>query len=415
MKKLIHTIILAAAFSACSDEILPAPALSFFSDKPEILDETAIFRLAVANMPAGSEYRFPVTFGGTAESGIDYEASSDAFVFGGENPVDSIVVKTLKFGTGKTVSMTVEQPEGMEGGKYMTSEYTLQGLIANVTLSGTYGILADSTYVKFSLTDDKGRAKTLSRDTEITLLVDKEKSTAVEGVDFEIADSSHFTLQAGQKGGEFKLRTLNQKAQSGKDRIALSIGYEPSLGAGESITMDIDIMDKKWNALNGKWVIDTLVTDTTYMMKFWGDKCTGYNLFPKYNRTDAVSFELDECQFKPDFLSYFYFYFTGQANLRRNTAISLDLGNGESVDLQTFIIDNTNRDFSKDSQSEDKESVIAMRILEGIEDAADTLDFYVIDYISKSFMPELEAMGKYAPEKPVAASPGQFINITFTK
>ena len=30
-------------------------------------------------------------------------------------------------------------------------------------------------------------------------------------------------------------------------------------------------------------------------------------------------------------------------------------------------------------------------------------------------MPELEAEGKYAPEKPVAASPGLYLNVKFTK
>jgi hypothetical protein len=48
-------------------------------------------------------------------------------------------------------------------------------------------------------------------------------------------------------------------------------------------------------------------------------------------------------------------------------------------------------------------------------DNTDSLDFYVIDYVSKSFMPELETEGKYAPEKPVAASRGLFLNHTFTR
>ncbi len=126
MKKLIYTIILAAAFSACSKDITLTPAISLFGEAPELTETTAIFRLAVANMPDSTERRFPVTFGGTAERGIDYEASSDAFIFGGESPVDSIVISTLVFGTGRTVSLSLNVPEKMEGGKYLTSEYTLQ-------------------------------------------------------------------------------------------------------------------------------------------------------------------------------------------------------------------------------------------------------------------------------------------------
>ncbi len=71
MKKILYMIILAAAFSACSDSISLNPAMSLFSDRPEVSDETAIFRLAVINMPEGAERRVPVTFGGTAERGTD--------------------------------------------------------------------------------------------------------------------------------------------------------------------------------------------------------------------------------------------------------------------------------------------------------------------------------------------------------
>ena len=99
--------------------------------------------------------------------------------------------------------------------------------------------------------------------------------------------------------------------------------------------------------------------------------------------------------------------------MKKAGSLDLDLGNGETASLQTFLIDNTNRDFSEETKSEDKESYIGVRILEGEE--ADTLDLYVIDHMSKSFLPELVTEERYAPEKPVAASPGLFLNLTFTK
>ena len=90
----------------------------------------------------------------------------------------------------------------------------------------------------------------------------------------------------------------------------------------------------------------------------------------------------------------------------------MDFGDGTTGDVQTFLIGNTNRYFSEDLMSEDDKSYIGLRLLEG---PTDTLSLYVIDYTSKSFMPELEAENKYAPEKPVAASPGLFINLRFTR
>ena len=65
----------------------------------------------------------------------DYTISGDRFVFGGENPVDSIVVTTLKLGTGRTLSLSVDVPEGYAAGKYLTSEYTLQDKLAFFSFS----------------------------------------------------------------------------------------------------------------------------------------------------------------------------------------------------------------------------------------------------------------------------------------
>ncbi len=415
MKKLIYAIIFAVSLMSCSDDTVMKPALSLFSDKPEILDETAVFRMAVINMPDGEERHFPVTFGGTAEFGIDYEVSGDEFIFGVAEPVDSIVVKTLKFGTGRTVSMNVTLPEGMESGRFLSAEFTLHEKPALITFNQDRKILADSAMVSFSLKDKEGKDKVLGIDAEVSVSVDREKSTAVEGEDFVFADSSHFNIIAGKSSGELKIKKLKDITDEGRDKIVFRISHDPKFAEGTVRELEMDLMDAQWGSLKGKWKIDTLVTDTTYMKNFWGDKCTGYDLFPKFQSADAVSFDLNTASFTPSFSSDFKLYFTGLSKFTPGPKMSLDLGDGKSADLQTFILDNTNRNFVKEPASEDKESIVGARIIEGLEENPDTLDFYVIDYVSKSFMPELEAQGKYAPEKPVAASPGLYINITFVK
>ncbi len=391
------------------------PAASLYSDKPEVLDETAIFKLAVINLPEGETRRFPVTFGGTAERGIDYEVSSDEFIFGGENPVDSIVVTTLKFDTEKTVIMNVEVPEGMAAGHHLSAEYTLQATPAFIGFSKDYRILTDSTYVKFSLADAEGKAKVIGIDAKVSLSVDVTKSTAVEGEDFEFADSSHFTIKPGEGEGQLKIRKLKAKPEAGRDKIVLMMSHADKFGEGSLRELEIDLLDTLWSRLDGRWKIDTLVTDTTYMMNHWGEQCTGYEFFPKFRGSDAISFDMGNNVFGASFASDFKLYFTGDSGFRKGAEMTLDLGEGRSTELQTFVLDNTNRYFSQNEISEDKESLVGARIIEGLEEAPDTLDFYVIDYVSKSFMPELETMGKYATEKPAAASPGLFLNITFIK
>ena len=188
--------------ASCQEEVLLKPAASFFTEKPELTDTTAVFRLAVANVKAGDEpVRFPVNFGGTAEKGIDYLVSGDAFVFGGDSPVDSIVVKTLKLGTEKTLSLSVSLPEGFEAGKYTHSEYILHDKFAFVSFAAKHRSMIDSTNVLFSLKDKSGNAKTFNKDIDILMNVDIEKSTALEGVDFIFSDSTWFTIAAGETVG----------------------------------------------------------------------------------------------------------------------------------------------------------------------------------------------------------------------
>ena len=136
------------------------------------------------------------------------------------------------------------------------------------------------------------------------------------------------------------------------------------------------------------------------------------DLLPKYDERDNITIIMSSLAFTPSFRSDFKNYFTGMSTFSKGPMIELDLGDEGNTEIQTFRIENTNRYFSKDQKSEDKESLVGLRLF---PDNTDSLDLFVIDYVSKSFMPELEAAGKYAPEKPVAASPGLFLNMSFTR
>lgn len=412
MKRYIFMAIFAAALISCSDEISVTPAVSLFSDKPEVSDETAIFRLAAAFMPDSTEMVFPVTFGGTAERDIDYTASADAFVLGGESPVDSIVITTIRFGTEKTLNLTVDLPEGTDGGKYLTSGFTLQDYPAYITFSRDFGILADSAAVAFTLTDREGKSKVLNKDTEISLILDKDRSTAVEGTDFLIQGGTKLTIAAGKSSGRIKLIRPDEMPVSGNEKIFFKMSHDEKYGTGEFSEMELSIMENRWSGLHGKWNIDTLITDSLSMREYWGDTYTGMEFYPKQGLYDYMEFDMTTCGFMPSFFSRMKNYFLGDSYFRNGPEIEMDFGDGTAGDVQTFLIGNTNRYFSEDLMSEDDKSYIGLRLLEG---PTDTLSLYVIDYTSKSFMPELEAENKYAPEKPVAASPGLFINLRFTR
>ena len=370
--RLLTLIAIAGLVGACSKDIALDPAVSLFAPQPEVFEETAIFRLASMGMDAPSDQSFTVTFGGSAERGVDYTVSGDRFVLGGENPVDSIVVTTLKLGTDKTVSLTVEVPDGIGNGKYMTSEFTIQDKLAYFSFPASYSMVADSRDIEFNALDRKGKAKVLGKEATVTLSVDTERSTAVEGEDFVFADSSYYIISQGKGAGKLKLKSLRPRAMEGRDKVVLNLGFDEKYGAGAECQIEIDLLDTLWSTLNGEWKIDTLVTDAAYMSQYWGETCTGFELIPEYNKSDAVDFDLNAGSFNPKFRSGFKNYFLGKSVMKKAGSLDLDLGNGETASLQTFLIDNTNRDFSEETKSEDKESYIGLRILEGEE--ADTLD-----------------------------------------
>lgn len=412
MKRIIYILTLAAAIVSCQKELPLEPAISFFGASPEISEETAVFRLAYANITDSTERVIPVTIGGTAELGTDYTISGDKFVFGGENPIDSIVVTTLKLGTDRTLSLSVDVPQGYVAGKYLTSEYTLQDKLAFFSISKTYLMASDSLDVVFLSVDKNGNPKALTKEAEIFLNVNKEKSTAEEGIDFAFADSTRFVIKGGESQGRLKLKSLRPHPADGQDKIVLNLAYGEKYGAGPNPEIEISLIDTLWKHLSGTWEADSLMTDSLYMAKFWENSCTGMEFFPEFNNRDWLTFDIENTTLTPSIRSGFKNYFSGKSSLRKGSSLTLDLGEGNSADLQTFWLDNTNRYFSAEINSEDKESLIGVRFF---PDNTDSLDLYVIDYVSRSFMPELETEGKYAPEKPVAASPGQFLNLIFKR
>lgn len=417
MKRKIIILATAVAFLAsCQDEMTLNPAASLFSDKPELKEETAIFRLAVANVADSSQaVVFPVRFEGTAERGTDYSVSADAFVFGGESPVEAITVTTLKRGTDKTLSLTLDLPEGFEGGRYLSAGYTLHDKYAYLSFDNATYMLADSLDLPFKLTDREGRTISISKEAKISLSVNKEKSTAVEGEEFMFPDSSWFIVPVGKTGGSLKLKSLKQSIEPGRDKVVLAIGGEDSngFGSGKISEIELSLLDHKWSILEGKWKLDTLITDSLYMKEIWKENCSGYSLMPEFNERDAVSFDLLEGTFSPSFRSSFSDYFIGKSTMRKGGLQEIKLDGENTATLQTFLLDNTNRYFSESEKSEDTESLIGLRLVQ--EEEKEILEMYLIDHTSRSFMPELETGGKYAPEKPAAASPGLYLSLGFTK
>ena len=203
--------------------------------------------------------------------------------------------------------------------------------------------------------------------------------------------------------------------EPGRDKIVMNLSFEDDFGAGQIHEMEIDLLDGTWSRLDGTWRADSLVTDAAYMEEYWKDAASDYSLVPEFDSEDNITVDLKNCSLDPRFSSSFRYYFTDLALMRKGGIVDLELPDGSTAPIQTFLVDNTNRFFSRSKKSDDKESYIGLRLISGETEDKPLLDMYVLDHTSKSFMPELEAAGKYSPEKPVAASPGLYLNLVFSK
>lgn len=404
----------AAVLAACSEEVRLAPGISFLTPGPEVLEETAIFRIIGQSFSSPDTLRIPVTFGGTAVMGTDYDVSADHFIFSGDSPTDSIVITTRQLGTGRTVSLGIEIPEGFTAGKYTSSGFTLQDKYGLLNFGSARGYIADTTEYVISLTDSTGAPRALSKDTPIVFEVNSGKSTAVEGTDFEFIGSSDLTISGGKSNASFRIAPTGNATAEGK-KIVLGVVPDERFDAGEVPEMELEILRSGLKVLDGNWKIDTLVTDSAYFKNIWGKQCTGYELVPEFSSSDAFSISFGNALFSPSFRSGIRNYFTGNSALTFGDETDFTDDAGNTKRLQLLSLDKTNRYFSETEVSEDSVSFVGIYLTTEEDTEADIMEFYILDHTSRSFMPELEAGGRYGTEKPVATAPGMYLYATFRK
>ena len=424
MKRIIYALVLSAAFLAgCSDNISLVPGISFLTQDPEILEETAIFRVIGQPFSSADSLVIPVVFGGDAEKGVDYDASADYFTFKGENLTDSIVISTKQLGTGKTLSLTLQIPEGFTAGKYASSEFMLQDKYGYLSFESAKGFIADTTSYRIMLGDANGKSKVLSKDALSSVSVNKEKSTAVEGEDFELINADSLTIQAGKQYAEFGIALKGDYPRDGKDKIVLNVNESDKFSAGKKGEIELNILRKELQVLEGNWTIDTLVTDSEYFKNIWGEMCADYTSVPGFNSSDKFEISFLYGYFDPNFRSLFKNYFLGDSYLTFESSMKITDPNGELKTVQLMTFDNTNRYFSSKETSEDNLSYVGIYLYKkaaGEESGKgskekDMMEFYLLDHTSKGFMPELESSGAYGAEKPVAADPKLYLCATFSK
>ena len=359
--------------------------------------------------------KIPVSFGGTAQRGTDYEASADYFILTNESLIDTIVVSTRKLGTGRTVSLNLEIPEGFVAGKYQTSEFTLQDKFGYLTFETSRSFIADTTSYAIVLCDSTGRLKALSKDMPVSCSINSEKSTATEGVDFKILSTTNTIIPAGGAYAVLDIVPLKTSFEDGRDKVVLDIHADEKFEAGFNAELEITLLRPELKELEGNWVMDSVVTDSLHFETLWGAECTGYDLLPGFSSYNMMNFSLYDAMFTPMLSQGFENYFIDMSSMSMGPEFELTDVNGDPKTVQLISLDHTNRYFSATEFSGDMVSYVGIYIYENPENQSKMVELYILDHTSKTFMPELEAGNRYAAEKPVASQPGFYFCATFAK
>ena len=422
MKRIVFAICaLVAVAAACTPENKVIPAVSFETALPVVAGEVATYTIAVADYAGTDPVTIPVTFGGDAVKGVDYEVSAEAFVWGGTEPVTSIKVTTLVFDDTKKVTLTLNTPDGWIAGNYPMSESSLSAKLGYVSFEKSSLGLTGSTEVKVSVYDENGNSKTLENDATLAISV-AATSTAVENTHFTLS-TKEVTIPAGSSSATFTIAIKGDLAVAEHDELTLVLDPGAKFSIGNYDELEVVIWDSAWSKLDGTWVMNSITTDATYfdneMGYSWFDE-KAYVGLPEFNAEDKITFNVADGVVTPAFKSTYKNFFIGESKISKGGSHLLrleNMSNPRTADVQIIVFENVNRYFHETEMSADKEAYVGVRIITDEATNAELLDLYVIDYESKSFI-NLVAMGydfMYNPSKPVADSPGMFLNATFKR
>ncbi len=373
---------LSVLLAACEeDPQVTNPNVSFETKVPVISEGVATLTLKVENYKGTEPVTVPVTFSGTAEKGTDYTVSAEEFVYGGDTPVTTITVTQLSFNAEKTIKASLDVPEGFVAGKYQSTSFNLQGEVAYSSFIGQNLELASTLPVAIGIVTLEGNAYKLQYPGEVTVSVNTEKSTAVEGTNFEFPNGKTVTIAPEKSEGILTINALEYNAE--KNKIVLNIEPSEKFGVGMNAEISITMIDP-YDFLNGEWVISELVTTAESMATAWYIEADSYEAqlgkYPEFNAADKFSFNGETGVFTPNFVSGFKNYFSDETNVTVGD-IFYEGGISSRTPLQTYKFATANRNFSAENPS--KEECIVGMIMNQEDD---TVTLYIIDWVPTDFL-----------------------------
>ncbi len=405
MKKIIFMLAaVSVLFAACEKTPEIKPAVSFETAVPVLTEGVATLTLKVDQYTGTEAVTVPVTFSGTAVKGTDYTVSAEEFVFGGADPVTTITVTQIVYDATKTVTATLDIPEGFIAGAYPTSTFNFSGKTAYCSFGDQATIMNTKASVVVGTYDGNGSPYKLKVAAEIPFKINTEKSTAVEGEHFNVVGDKKVIIDAEQKEGKIELEAI--KFEKGKDKIVLTLDPSGKFGIGQAMEATITIVSYADN-LVGKWVIKEF-TPMQEFIDMWYVSTEDMAGYPVFNAADSFTIDDNTGKFIPDFKSEFKNYFIGESNFVEGEMYTLR--GMTNVEVQLYELDNTNRYFSATEQSEAKDSYVGVVLSQDGKE----ITLYLIDHNTKTWL-SIYSDFLFNPDRPTATQSSTYIVATFTK
>ena len=327
-------------------------------------------------------------------------------------------------------------PSGFQAGNFPSIAFTLADKLGYLSFEKGKAGMSESLDIKVTLVDGNGSPKRVASQTEVAIEMDKEKSSAVEGVNFEFVDGAKVVFAAGESTAQFSIKL--KEYEEGKDEIVLNLPENPKFSDGQYISTKVRILGGVEALLGGKWKVTQIYPDKDMVVNSWGadpDKLGGY---PVFDAADAFELDYVDKKFKPAFKSALKNYFIGESGMEKlddswypvdrktgevDHTMQLTNNIGDIQIVNRYMFDNINRNIDAAKKSEDKEGVVGLTVVEN-KDKSISLILTLMDYLPTGYEHPAVEWGMFAPdpmfcgkgkEKPVACYTEQMFVISCEK
>lgn len=255
----------------------------------------------------------PVRFAGTAVRDIDFSVEkAEVVIKAGETEGSLVVKRVLDNIPDDNLELFINLGDAPAGYSLGLMNYASVNLLGNNGYimsfkepTGNVGLDGEFKIVLYTM---KGAVYRPNSDEYFTIEIDEDKSTAVEGVHYELPEGHVIKYAAKAREGVLKVNML--KVEPGHDKIVFSFGVKDGYAIGNTPEMTVTI--KGPDVFNGTWVFDHVDTSDVAMYDdpSW---CNVYmDLAPTGSSTDKLIFSGDSYlkytftpQISGDFKKYF--------------------------------------------------------------------------------------------------------------